>query len=100
LQLWFSLGKTMAEKAAWRAARGTDLKLVTICPALVTGPGFRRRNPTPSIAYLKGDSTTTIVKSPPMNRLFSRICISKSVNPGHLPLSARVCLRRSERHAG
>ncbi|GJM89843.1 hypothetical protein PR202_ga06065 [Eleusine coracana subsp. coracana] len=52
--LWFALGKTMAEKAAWRAARGTDLKLVTICPGLVTGPGFRRRNPTPSIAYLKG----------------------------------------------
>ncbi|GJN15312.1 hypothetical protein PR202_gb02213 [Eleusine coracana subsp. coracana] len=52
--LWFALGKTMAEKAAWRAARGTDLKLVTVCPALVTGPGFRRRNPTPSIAYLKG----------------------------------------------
>ncbi|KAK3137907.1 hypothetical protein QOZ80_5AG0362000 [Eleusine coracana subsp. coracana] len=53
-KLWFALGKTMAEKAAWRAARGTDLKLVTICPGLVTGPGFRRRNPTPSIAYLKG----------------------------------------------
>jgi hypothetical protein len=44
----------MAEKAAWRAARGRDLKLVTVCPALVTGPGFRRRNSTPSIAYLKG----------------------------------------------
>ncbi|PNT70635.1 hypothetical protein BRADI_2g14870v3 [Brachypodium distachyon] len=53
-KLWFALGKTMAEKAAWRAARGRDLKLVTICPALVTGPGFRRRNSTPSIAYLKG----------------------------------------------
>lgn len=44
----------MAEKAAWRAARGRDLKLVTVCPALVTGPGFRRRNSTSSIAYLKG----------------------------------------------
>ena len=54
LQLWFALGKTMAEKAAWRAARGRDLKLVTVCPGLVTGPGFRRRNSTPSIAYLKG----------------------------------------------
>ncbi|XP_072967101.1 cinnamoyl-CoA reductase-like SNL6 isoform X2 [Typha angustifolia] len=53
-KLWFALGKTMAEKAAWRAARGRDLKLVTICPALVTGPGFRRRNSTASIAYLKG----------------------------------------------
>jgi nucleoside-diphosphate-sugar epimerase len=53
-QLWFALGKTAAEKAAWRAARGRDLKLVTVCPALVTGPGFRRRNSTASIAYLKG----------------------------------------------
>ncbi|NP_001288486.1 cinnamoyl-CoA reductase 1 [Zea mays] len=52
-KLWFALGKTAAEKAAWRAARGRDLKLVTICPALVTGPGFRRRNSTASIAYLK-----------------------------------------------
>ncbi|WOL14472.1 cinnamoyl-CoA reductase-like SNL6 [Canna indica] len=53
-KLWFALGKTMAEKAAWRAARGRDLKLVTICPALITGPGFRRRNSTNAIAYLKG----------------------------------------------
>ncbi|XP_009406301.2 cinnamoyl-CoA reductase-like SNL6 [Musa acuminata AAA Group] len=53
-KLWLALGKTMAEKAAWRAARGRDLKLVTVCPALVTGHGFRRRNSTSSIAYLKG----------------------------------------------
>jgi nucleoside-diphosphate-sugar epimerase len=59
-QLWCALGKTMAEKAAWRAARGRDLKLVTVCPALVTGPGFRRRNSTPSIAYLKGLSMLSV----------------------------------------
>ncbi|XP_017698532.1 cinnamoyl-CoA reductase-like SNL6 [Phoenix dactylifera] len=53
-KLWFALGKTMAEKAAWRAARGRDLKLVAVCPALVTGPRFCRRNSTGSIAYLKG----------------------------------------------
>lgn len=53
-KLWFALGKTMAEKAAWRAARGRDLNLVTLCPGLVSGPGFRRRNSTASIAYLKG----------------------------------------------
>ncbi|CAL9086134.1 unnamed protein product [Musa acuminata var. zebrina] len=53
-KLWFALGKTMAEKVAWRAARGRDVKLVTVCPALVTGPGFLRRNSTSSIAYLKG----------------------------------------------
>ncbi|CAL9159409.1 unnamed protein product [Musa hybrid cultivar] len=53
-KLWFALGKTMAEKAAWRVARGRDLNLVTVCPALVTGPGFQHLNPTGSIAYLKG----------------------------------------------
>ncbi|RRT80360.1 hypothetical protein B296_00012056 [Ensete ventricosum] len=57
MQLWYALGKTMAEKAAWEAAaRGRrDLKLATVCPALVTGSGFHRRNTTASIAYLKGE---------------------------------------------
>jgi nucleoside-diphosphate-sugar epimerase len=62
-QLWFALGKTAAEKAAWRSARGRDLKLVTICPALVTGPGFRRRNSTASIAYLKGPCRAAPMRS-------------------------------------
>ncbi|KAG6504688.1 hypothetical protein ZIOFF_037024 [Zingiber officinale] len=53
-KLWYALGKMMAEKAAWRAARGRDVKLVTVCPALVIGPGFHQRNATSSIAYLKG----------------------------------------------
>lgn len=53
-KLWFALGKTMAEKAAWRAARGRNLNLTTICPALATGPGFSRRNSTSSIGYFKG----------------------------------------------
>ncbi|CAL9192950.1 cinnamoyl-CoA reductase-like SNL6 [Musa acuminata AAA Group] len=55
-KLWYALGKTMAEKAAWEAAaRGRrDLKLATVCPALVTGSGFHRRNIAASIAYLKG----------------------------------------------
>ncbi|CAA6671455.1 unnamed protein product [Spirodela intermedia] len=53
-KLWLALGKTMAEKAVWRAARGKDLKLATLCPALITGPGFCARNPTSTIAYLKG----------------------------------------------
>ncbi|WVZ99706.1 hypothetical protein U9M48_044967 [Paspalum notatum var. saurae] len=66
-KLWFSLGKTMAEKAAWRAARGTDLKLVTICPALITGPGFRRRNPTSSIAYLKEIKSISIYNGHTVN---------------------------------
>ncbi|KAG6533067.1 cinnamoyl-CoA reductase-like SNL6 [Zingiber officinale] len=52
-KLWFALGKTMAEKAAWETARRSNLHLVTVCSALVTGPEFHRRNSTGSIAYLK-----------------------------------------------
>ena len=53
-QLWYALGKMRAEKAAWRIANERGLKLTTICPALITGPEFCRRNPTATIAYLKG----------------------------------------------
>jgi nucleoside-diphosphate-sugar epimerase len=53
-QLWYSLGKLRAEKVAWRVAKESGLKLATICAALTTGPEFYRRNPTPTIAYLKG----------------------------------------------
>ncbi|XP_020234719.1 cinnamoyl-CoA reductase-like SNL6 [Cajanus cajan] len=53
-KLWYALGKMRAEKAAWRIANERGLKLTTICPALVTGPEFCHRNPTATIAYLKG----------------------------------------------
>ncbi|KAF6157383.1 hypothetical protein GIB67_004321 [Kingdonia uniflora] len=53
-KLWFALGKTMAEKAAWRIAEESDVRLVTICPGLITGPEFYRKSPTPSTAYMKG----------------------------------------------
>ncbi|CAK8533642.1 unnamed protein product [Lathyrus sativus] len=53
-KLWYALGKMRAEKAAWRIAKEKGLKLTTICPALITGPEFCPRNPTSTIAYLKG----------------------------------------------
>ncbi|KAK4282405.1 hypothetical protein QN277_013787 [Acacia crassicarpa] len=53
-KLWYALGKTRAEKRAWEIAQDKGLKLTTICPALITGPEFCRRNPTATIAYLKG----------------------------------------------
>lgn len=53
-KLWYALGKMRAEKAAWRIANEKGLKLTTICPALITGPQFCHRNPTATIAYLKG----------------------------------------------
>lgn len=49
-----ALGKTMAEKAAWRAAEADGVELSTLCPGLITGPAFYDRNPTASLAYLKG----------------------------------------------
>ncbi|XP_026387196.1 cinnamoyl-CoA reductase-like SNL6 [Papaver somniferum] len=53
-KLWLALGKTFAEKAAWKKAEHGDVKLATICPGFITGPELCRRNPTSSIAYLKG----------------------------------------------
>ncbi|XP_054812674.1 cinnamoyl-CoA reductase-like SNL6 [Prosopis cineraria] len=53
-KLWYALGKTRAEKRAWKIAAEQGLQLATICPALITGPEFCRRNPTATIAYLKG----------------------------------------------
>ncbi|PIA40562.1 hypothetical protein AQUCO_02500343v1 [Aquilegia coerulea] len=52
-KLWYALGKTMAERAAWRMAEDSDFKLATICPGFLTGPDFFHRNSTSSIAYLK-----------------------------------------------
>ncbi|XP_059294145.1 cinnamoyl-CoA reductase-like SNL6 isoform X2 [Lycium ferocissimum] len=53
-KLWYALGKLKAERIAWDVAREGGFKLVTICPGLVTGPEFLSRNPTSTIAYLKG----------------------------------------------
>ncbi|KAL8153885.1 hypothetical protein V2J09_011645 [Rumex salicifolius] len=53
-KLWFALGKVRAEREAWRIAQETHLKLATLCPALVTGHDYYHKNPTPTIAYLKG----------------------------------------------
>ncbi|XP_055806239.1 cinnamoyl-CoA reductase-like SNL6 [Solanum dulcamara] len=53
-KLWYALGKLKAERVAWNVARESGFKLATICPGLVTGPELLSRNPTPTIAYLKG----------------------------------------------
>ncbi|OMP11911.1 3-beta hydroxysteroid dehydrogenase/isomerase [Corchorus capsularis] len=53
-KLWYALGKLKAEKIAWKTAEEMGLKLTTICPGLITGPEFSYRNPTATIAYLKG----------------------------------------------
>lgn len=58
MQLWYALGKLRAEKAAWSLAKEKRLKLATICPGLITGPDFFNRNPTATIAYLKGIIST------------------------------------------
>ncbi|KAJ0971698.1 hypothetical protein J5N97_019657 [Dioscorea zingiberensis] len=83
-KLWFALGKTMAEKAAWRAARGRNLKLVTVCPALITGPGFCRRNATASIAYLKGSQelfTEGLLATVDVNRVAdAHVCVYEAMD--------------------
>jgi nucleoside-diphosphate-sugar epimerase len=53
-KLWYAFGKLKAEKTAWKIAKDEGIKLTTICPGLITGPEFIHRNPTATIAYLKG----------------------------------------------
>jgi nucleoside-diphosphate-sugar epimerase len=53
-KLWYALGKLKSEKAAWRIAEEKGLKLTTICPGLITGQNYLNRNPTSTLAYLKG----------------------------------------------
>ncbi|CAN0904280.1 Cinnamoyl-CoA reductase-like SNL6 [Linum grandiflorum] len=59
-RLWYALGKVRAEKAAWSKSKEKGVKLATICPGLVTGPEFLARNPTSTVAYLKGRSTRNV----------------------------------------
>lgn len=35
-------------------AKESGLRLTTICPGLITGPDYHLRNPTSTVAYLKG----------------------------------------------
>lgn len=56
-KLWLALGKTRAEKVAWRRARELKVNLVTICPGLLMAPSFPNAHPETSIPYLKGGRT-------------------------------------------
>lgn len=55
-KLWFALGKTMAEKIAWRTSRELRVNLVTLCPALLISPSSSPQNSMTdtSLPYLKG----------------------------------------------
>ncbi|KAI8032373.1 Cinnamoyl-CoA reductase-like SNL6 [Camellia lanceoleosa] len=53
-KLWLALGKTTAEKAAWRKSRELKVKLITICPALLMAPSFPNAHIETSLPYLKG----------------------------------------------
>ncbi|BBH00416.1 NAD(P)-binding Rossmann-fold superfamily protein, partial [Prunus dulcis] len=82
--LWYALGKLRAEKAAWRIAEEKGVKLATICPALITGPEFSTRNPTATIAYLKGSQDmyqSGVLATVDMMRLAdAHVCVFEAMN--------------------
>lgn len=53
-KLWLALGKTMAEKAAWRKSQEMNMKLVTVCHGLLTAPTFPSADDSSAVPYLKG----------------------------------------------
>lgn len=38
LQMWYQLGKTLAEQAAWKFAEENSMDLITLHPVFVIGP--------------------------------------------------------------
>ncbi|KAA8530232.1 hypothetical protein F0562_004941 [Nyssa sinensis] len=83
-KLWYALGKLRAEKAAWKVAEERGLKLVTICPGLITGPEFVCRNSTATIAYLKGAKemyADGLLATVDVNRLAeAHVCVFEAMN--------------------
>ncbi|KAL5540611.1 hypothetical protein UlMin_043186 [Ulmus minor] len=83
-KLWLALGKLRAEKAAWRVAEESGLKMATICPALITGPDFCSRNSTATIAYLKGAQEMYecgVLATVDVNRLAeAHVCVFEELN--------------------
>ncbi|KAK2661761.1 hypothetical protein Ddye_000335 [Dipteronia dyeriana] len=83
-KLWYALGKLKSEKAAWKLAEGSGFKLATICPGLITGPDFIDRNPTATIAYLKGAQemyTNGVLATVDVMRLAdSHVCLYEEMN--------------------
>lgn len=83
-KLWYALGKLRAERTAWRIAEQRGLKLTSICPGLITGPHFVDRNPTPTVAYLKGAQemyADGLLATVDVTRLAeAHICVFKAMN--------------------
>lgn len=53
-KFWLALGKTRAEKVAWRKSKELKVRLVTVCPGLLMDPTFPNAHTETSIPYLKG----------------------------------------------
>ncbi|KAM7279642.1 hypothetical protein ACFE04_006776 [Oxalis oulophora] len=53
-KLWLALGKTRAEKVAWRKASEMKVNLVVLCPGLLLSSSFPNDHIASSLPYLKG----------------------------------------------
>eukprot|EP01018_Ginkgo_biloba_P023910 Gb_08683 [translate_table: standard] len=84
--LWFALAKTMLEKAAWTMARERCVNLVTMCPALIVGPGFPFRNSTSAIAYMKGGremfESSVLASVDVRNVALAHVCVYEEMEKG------------------
>ncbi|KAL9678071.1 hypothetical protein QQ045_015910 [Rhodiola kirilowii] len=56
-KLWMALGKTRAEKAAWRKAKEMKVNLISLCPGLLLSPSIPITASATCIPYLKGSQT-------------------------------------------
>ncbi|KAF4381561.1 cinnamoyl-CoA reductase-like SNL6 [Cannabis sativa] len=85
-KLWYALGKLRAEKATWKIAEQSGLKMASICPGLITGPEFNNINATATTAYLKGAQEmyeNGVLASVDVNRLAeAQVCVYEAMRKG------------------
>lgn len=66
-KVWYSLSKTLAERAAWEFAKENKIDLVTVLPSFLVGPSLPTDlSPTASdiLALLRGNAPLTVPSLP------------------------------------
>lgn len=62
-KVWYSLSKTLAERAAWEFAKENKIDIVTVLPSFIVGPSLPTElSPTASdiLALLRGNAPLTV----------------------------------------
>lgn len=66
-KVWYSLSKTLAERAAWEFAKENNIDLVTVLPSFLVGPSLPTdlsSTASDILALLRGNAPLTVPSLP------------------------------------